>query len=53
MGDLTPLGNSAEFIPQGVKLSYSEGNRIQSYLQERIFLIWTAFVFALKKSQSQ
>lgn len=46
MGDLTPLGSSAEFIPQGVKPSHSEGNRIQSYLQGRMFSIWISIFLA-------
>lgn len=39
MSDLIHLSSSAKFVPQGMKLSHSEGNRIQSYLQETMFSI--------------
>lgn len=43
------MSHSAKFIPQGIKISYSEGNRIQPCLQESMFSIpisgFLCFVF--------
>lgn len=46
MRDLIHLSSSAEFIPQGMKLSHSEGSRIQSGLQESVFPIWMSIFLA-------